>query len=490
MTLMLPGLPGNWLALCIFVNAALYPPLTFALPADSKDPASGIPREDESTLLIPDEPIENNRSISVTDKIDDAAIQKRIKNILATSAWFTEMQVSSSEGIVVLSGITSSQEHKSWAGNVATRTEGVVAVINKISLAPQGENGFAPVIKESHLLWESTLRTLPLLLISGLVFVAFLFLASYLRALSHKFLRQKVPSVMLRRLLANLAAAPVMLVGIYLILRITGLSKIATTIMGGTGLVGLVLGFAFRDIAENFLASILISIQRPFRLGDTIQVLQYLGVVQAVTTRGTIIMTLEGNHVQIPNTTIYKEAIVNLSANPNMRMDFMVGIGYDASIEEAQTIALEVLTDHDAVLASPEPWVLAEALSAATVNLRIYFWVNTKLHNPLKVKSAIIRNIKYAFLQKNISMPDDAREVIFPQGIPIVSAGAQSILPSESVQEPRIEKSPDVRSGDGKTSTVAEADLATDIPIIKSQARRYSLDEEEANLLDNTNSKD
>src|SRR5690606_3279323 len=129
-----------------------------------------------------------------------------------------------------------------------------------------------------------------------------------------------------------IVAAPVLLIGIYLVLRITGLTKIAATVVGGTGLIGLILGFAFRDIVENFLASVLISIQRPFRLGETIQVLNFTGVVQAVTTRGTVLMTLEGNHVQIPNTTIYKEAIVNLSANPNIRMDFMVGIGYDASI--------------------------------------------------------------------------------------------------------------------------------------------------------------
>lgn len=434
-------------------------------------------------------PIDNSKSINVTDKISDDAIQKRIQNILVTSDWFPGIQVTSTEGIVILSGSTLKQEHRDWAGSVATRTEGVVAVINKIVVDVSNENSLSPVLKESQLFWRKTLNALPSIGISCTVLLIFFFISKYVASLSLRVTRKKIPSLMLRRLISNLTAAPVMLIGIYLVLRITGLGEVAATVVGGTGLIGLVLGFAFRDIVENFLASILISIQRPFRLGETIQVLNFTGVVQAVTTRGTVLMTLEGNHVQIPNSTIYKEAIVNLSANPNIRQDFLVGIGYDAAIFDAQNIALQVLVDHPAVLASPEPWVLAEALSASTVNLRIYFWVNNSSHNPLKVKSAVIRNVKFAFLANNISMPDDAREVIFPQGIrivnePVLGSGAET--KSKDTNKTAIVKSKKI--GDNKTSTEAEGNLDTDIPTIKSQADQYSLDNGNTNLLVDKNS--
>ena len=455
--------------------------------SSSSSPASNIPDNNEGSAGVLEEPINDNQSIKVTNKISDRAIKERIQNILAASDWFEGLRINSSEGVVVLSGSTAEEEHKEWAGKVAGRTEGVVAVINKISLVVDNESNWAPVLKESQLLWRNTLKVLPSVGISCIVLLLFFMLAKYLAALTYRLTRNKVPSIMLRRLIANAALVPVMLVGIYLVLRITGLSKMATTILGGTGLVGLVLGFALRDIAENFFASVLISIQRPFRLGETIQVLTYTGVVQAVTTRGTVIMTLEGNHVQIPNTIIYKEAIVNLSANPNMRLDFVVGIGYDASISDAQNIALQVLIDHPAVLKSPEPWVLAEALTASTVNMRIYFWVNSHIHNALKVKSAVIRNIKYAFLDKNISMPDDAREVIFPQGIHIVNEGAASV--SVAVDEPKKiprQTSNAQKRGDDSESTKAEGNLDTDVPVIKSQAKQYSLEDGDTNLLADT----
>src|SRR5690606_5762883 len=148
---------------------------------------------------------------------------------------------------------------------------------------------------------------------------------------------------------------------------------------------------------ENFLASVLISMHRPFKIGDHIKVENFQGFVQDITTRGTVLMTLDGNHVQIPNSTIYKQAITNLTANPNMRQDFLVGIGYDDSIAHAQEVALQIITDHPASLRDPEPLVLVEELGAATVNLRIYFWVNSQKHSIPKVRSAMIRLVKNAF---------------------------------------------------------------------------------------------
>src|SRR5690606_8863270 len=133
--------------------------------------------------------------------------------------------------------------------------------------------------------------------------------------------------------------------------------------------------------------------------------------------------------------SIYKEAIINFTANPKMRMDFMVGIGYEASISSTQEIVMKLLREHPAVLQTPEPWVLAEALASSTVNLRIYFWVNPTEHNPLKVKSAIIRIVKHELVRLGVPLPDDAREIIFPNGIQVTYAtgGASSASDSPPV---------------------------------------------------------
>ena len=157
----------------------------------------------------------------------------------------------------------------------------------------------------------------------------------------------------------------VFLIGLYLVLHIFGLTRLAVTVIGGTGLLGLILGIAFRDITENFLASIFLSVQPPFRTGDLVNINGETGYVQSLTTlRVTVVMTLEGNHVQIPNSTVYKSTIRNFSSNPNRRESFAVGIGYQDDIAAAQALALKVLNSHPAVLKDPEPWVLVDNLGS------------------------------------------------------------------------------------------------------------------------------
>ena len=167
------------------------------------------------------------------------------------------------------------------------------------------------------------------------------------------------------------------------------------------------IGIAFREITENFLASIFLSMQRPFAMGDLIEVSGVRGYVQQLNVRTTILITPDGNLVQIPNATVYKSNLCNFTTNVNRREDFMVGIGYNDSINEAQEIARAVLTDDPAVLEDPEPSVLAECLGQATVNLRVYFWINGHHYSPLKVRSSLIRLLKRAYQQNGISMPNE-----------------------------------------------------------------------------------
>jgi small conductance mechanosensitive channel len=142
------------------------------------------------------------------------------------------------------------------------------------------------------------------------------------------------------------------------------------------------------------------------------------GYVQQLNVRTTILMTLDGTLVQIPNASVYKSNIRNFTTNANRREDFVVGIGYDDPINEAQEIARQVLVDHPAVLSDPEPSVLADSMGQATINLRVYFWLDGREHSWLKVRSSVIRLVKLAFQQHGISMPDEAREIIFPRGNP------------------------------------------------------------------------
>jgi small-conductance mechanosensitive channel len=265
-------------------------------------------------------------------------------------------------------------------------------------------------------------------------------------------------------------AALVFTLGLYVVLKVSGLTRLAVSLLGGAGLFGLVIGFAFRDIAENFLASMLIGLQHPFASGDLIEVAGHKGFVQSVNTRSTLLMTLEGNHVQIPNATIYKGTITNFTANPFARFDFVVGIGYDDSISGAQQVAMRVLQDHPAILHDPEPLVLVDTLGASTVNLRVYFWMDVLKHSPLKVQSAIIRLTKGAFDAAGVSMPDEAREVVFPAGVPV------RMVTDAEAPDPGLVAAPTPAEGPPAGASVepaqeAEGDLGSEAADIGRQAQ-------------------
>jgi small conductance mechanosensitive channel len=268
----------------------------------------------------------------------------------------------------------------------------------------------------------------------------------------------------------------ILLVGLYIIFQVAGLTSIALTVLGGTGLLGLILGIAFQDITENFLASIFLSVQTPFEAGDLVDIAGIMGFVQRLTTRATILMTQDGNHVQIPNSTVYQSNIYNYTSNPNRREDFVVGISYDDSVANAQEIALRVLEGHPAVLDEPEPWVLVESLGSATVNLRIYFWLDGSRYSWQKVKSSVIRLVKRAYEYAGIEMPGEVRELVVPDRIPV-----ELYRPEEVQRQP----SPARRPADepDTVSTDAEAGLHSEAEDIEEQARRSRVPEEGEDLL-------
>jgi small-conductance mechanosensitive channel len=241
--------------------------------------------------------------------------------------------------------------------------------------------------------------------------------------------------------------------------------------------VGLAVGIAFRDITENFLASIFLSMQRPFETGDLVEISGATGYVQQLNVRTTILMALDGNLVQIPNATVYKSNLRNFTSNSNRRDQFDVGIGYDDKINEAQEIALQVLTDHPAVLAEPEPLVLVDSLGKATVNLRVFFWINGNEHSIGKVRSSVIRLVKRAYQNHGISMPDEAREVVFPQGIPIAMHDGKPVAQIEKPPQTAVPEESDA------VSTRAEGGLQSEAGVLDEQARQAQPIREGENLL-------
>ncbi len=417
------------------------------------------------------------KAISVAPEVRDSEIADRLERILLATEWFNPLTVSVREGIVFLDGQVETEERKEWARQLALRTEHVVAVVNRIEVKPQISWDLTPTWREIGKLTDRVKSFAPLFVISLVVLLLAWVLSRGMAALARRSLRHRIASPLLLHLVARTLAIPVILIGIYLVLQIAGLTRLALTVLGGTGLVGIVLGLAFREIAENSLASILLSVRNPFRAGDWIEVGEYQGIVQNLNMRTTVLLTLDGNHVQIPNALVFKSVIKNFSTNPNRRAEFKVGIGYDDFVLEAQNIIIQALRAHPAVLDDPEPNALVDELGSSTVTIRVQYWFDGNAYSIFKVRSALMRQVKRALQDAGISMPDEAREIIFPDGVPIRRI--------RNVEDKGVADQRDLPSGKGDAAvvTAGEGDLLSENAELERQADASDLPDAAENLL-------
>lgn len=416
--------------------------------------------------------------VDVRPVSNDKEIAQRLVDILRSTEWFSAPSVEVHDGVVFLRGETNLQEHRRWAGELARNTVDVVAVVNEIELSTDSWFQLAPVLESLRRMWRNILSAIPGFLLGLIILIFAWFLGGFAARGARASFGRRLKSPLLCTVASRAVHTIIFLVGIYLVLQLAGLTNVAFTVVGGTGLLGLILGIAFRDITENFLASMFLTIQQPFQTGDLIEIAGVTGLVQRLSARSTTMMTLDGNHIQIPNATVYKSVIRNFTSNPNRREDFVVGIGFEDTISNAQEVALRVLGSHPAVLKDPEPWVLVDNLGKATVNLRIYFWLDGSRHSWLKVRSSVIRLIKRAFQEGGVSMPDEARELVFPKGVPVTLTQPD---PQEVVAPTKLASTRSLESD--LTAQPAEGGLSTDVQSVEAQARAARIPEEGRNLL-------
>jgi small-conductance mechanosensitive channel len=194
----------------------------------------------------------------------------------------------------------------------------------------------------------------------------------------------------------------IVLVGVLLALDLLGATTLVGALLGSAGVVGLVLGFAFKDIAENYVAGILLSLRRPFAPGDHLLVDRYDGKVVALTSRATLLMTLDGNQVALPNATVFKSVVTNYSQNPRRRFDFLLPLDPSACVPDAQRAAAEAIAGVDGVLADPGPYVLVNEVLHDRINLQVLAWMDQRSHDLKRVRSEALRLATAALDQAGI----------------------------------------------------------------------------------------
>ncbi|MEO7133684.1 MAG: mechanosensitive ion channel family protein [Vicinamibacterales bacterium] len=180
------------------------------------------------------------------------------------------------------------------------------------------------------------------------------------------------------------------------------------------GISSVAIGFAFRDILQNFLAGILLLVTQPFRIGDQIVAKGHEGTVEEIQTRATFIRTYDGRRVVIPNADLFTDIVVVNTAFERRRLEYDVGIGYGDDVERARGVILQTVRDTEGVLAEPAPDVLLMDLAASSVNLRVRWWISPPQRaDALDARDRVLTAVKSSLTAAGIDLPFPTQQILF-----------------------------------------------------------------------------
>ena len=252
---------------------------------------------------------------------------------------------------------------------------------------------------------------LPLLLAAALIVFVASWLGGFVSQRLH-WLRLRTRNPYLDGLIRRVVRAVFLLVGILIALDLLNATALVGAMLGSAGVLGLALGFAFKDIAENYIAGVLLSLRRPFEPGDMVKIDSYEGKVAALSARAMSLVTLEGNELRLPNALVFKAVILNYTSNPRRRFDFTFNIDGSQSIRRAHALAMEEIASIDGVLTDPGPsWAVVE-YGASGIVLRFFGWVDQRQSDLGKTRSEAIRRVKGAFWRDGIQGPKTTTHVV------------------------------------------------------------------------------
>lgn len=184
-------------------------------------------------------------------------------------------------------------------------------------------------------------------------------------------------------------------------------------LVAGLGITSVAIGFAFKDILQNWLAGLLLLIRRPFRIGDEIVVNGYEGRVEWIETRATMIRTYDGRRAIIPNADVFTNAVTVNTAFPLRRSEVMVGIGYSDQIPLAREAILTALAGVEGLEKDPAPEALAWELAGSSVNLKVRWWTDSRRLSVVNAQDRVVEAIKRVLDREGIDMPFPTQVVLF-----------------------------------------------------------------------------
>lgn len=264
-------------------------------------------------------------------------------------------------------------------------------------------------------IWASFVRQIPTIVLAILIVAIGVFLSIKMTHFFRRVISLKTDDKIMTNFLAKSIKILMVTIFVMYALDIAGLDGIAGGILAAAGASTVILGFAFKDIGENFISGIILSFNRPFNVNETVLIGDVFGKVKNIEFRYTKLRTFDGRDVYIPNSDVIKNPVYNYTEDGYFRFDFMVGIAYENDIDAAEKLIMNTLQKIECVFEDEDHpnYVIADSLDVSTVNLKVHFWVETLEfgREALCKKGQVIAQIKAALLQEGFSLPASINEI-------------------------------------------------------------------------------
>lgn len=409
-----------------------------------------------------------------TDAAGDAQILQRIQRLLREIDGLSEVTVSVSEGVVTVSGSVLDNAAQDQVTQIVNRVAGVVAIENATEISGTLEGRLTPAVERILDRARNLLANAPIFVVAVLAFST-LAIGGWALTTRIGFWGRLAPNRFIADVYRAIARITFIILGVVLALDILNATALIGAVLGAAGVVGLALGFAVRDTVENFIASILLSLRQPFRPNDFVDIQGDMGTVARLTSRATILISPEGNHIRIPNATVFKGRIVNFTRDAQRRFDFKLGVDAESDLAAAMTTAVRALEAQPYILSDPEVSAWVDEVGDSNVVLTFTGWVDQTQTNYAKARGAAIRTAKNALESAGFGLPEPIYRVRLDQPVSGGSAG----------QEPKASAAHGQRPPGTATRLPTASDPARkEDASVEAASRERAADAGEGNLLD------
>ncbi len=263
--------------------------------------------------------------------------------------------------------------------------------------------------------WSSIIERLPEVTVGIILLMVFIFIGILVRKLVVNRLKKRSKDLLLINYIGRVIFLLFLIIGIVIFFNQVGLGRAAGGLLAGAGVSALILGFAFKDIGENFIAGFFLAFSRPFNTGDIIEVTDLMGRVKGMSFRNTHIRAFDGRDIFIPNSIMIKNPLTNYTKDGYMRHEFIIGMDYGVDISEATVVILETIKSLKNIVQSKNftPFVTIDKFGSSTINLKIFFWINTYdfLGSITILKSNVMKAIVNRLMKEGFNMPADILEL-------------------------------------------------------------------------------